>query len=105
MMVDNSAIWLNIKTIYKIGKLIIHIRACGSLTMIGSVELVRPTNLEVLALLLLGAVTVGLLTNFLNGSLLGVVGDTAHIEAVLDVLQVLTIAVKRVSNAVLELHR
>ena len=104
-MAENSAIWLNIKTIYKIGKLIIHIRASGSLTVIGPIELVRSANLEVLSFLLLGAVAVGLLTHFLNGSLLGVVSDTAHIEAVLDVLQVLAVTVERVSDAVLELHR
>ena len=72
--------------------------------MIGSVELVRSANLEVLAFLLLGAVAVSLLTHFLYGSLLGVVGNTAHIEAVLDVLQVLAVTIERVSDAVLELN-
>ena len=104
-MAENPAIWLNIKTIYKIGKLIIHIRTSCSLTVIGPIELVRSANLEVLAFLLLGAVAVGLLTHFLNSSLLGVVGDTAHIETVFDVLHVLAVTVERVSDAVLELHR
>ena len=37
---------------------------------------------------------VGFLAYFLYRSLLGVVGDTAHIEAVLDMLQILAITVE-----------
>lgn len=77
----------------------------NALTVISSVELVRPAYLEVLPLVLLPAVAVGLLPYFLNGGFLGVVGDTAHVEAVLNVLQVFAFTVERVGYTVLELHR
>ena len=78
-----------------IKRLFVHIRvAIDPLTTISLVELVWSANLEVRALLLLCTVAVGLLTYFLYRSLLGIVGDTAHIEVVLDVLQILAITVE-----------